>query len=57
MRLAVKDRQPELVSVLRRFDINRKSDSIMVEGSIPAATLRDMMAKAAKKSHAAVGSK
>ena len=57
MRLAVKDRQPELVSVLRRFDINRKSDSIVVEGSIPAATLRDMMAKAAKKSHAAVGSK
>lgn len=55
MRLAVKDKQPELVSVLRRFDINRKSDSITVEGSIPAATLRDLMNK--KKAAVAVGSK
>ena len=53
MRLAVKDKAPELVSVLRRFDINRKSDSITVEGSIPAAALRDMMAK----KQMAVGSK
>jgi hypothetical protein len=45
MRLAVKDKSPELVSVLRRFDISRKSDSIRVEGSIPASTLRDLMAK------------
>jgi hypothetical protein len=55
MRLAVKDKQPELVSVLRRFDINRKSDSITVEGSIPAAALRDLMNK--KKAAMAVGSK
>ena len=53
MRLAVKDKAPELVSVLRRFDINRKSDSITVEGSVPAAALRDMMAK----KQMAVGSK
>jgi hypothetical protein len=45
MRLAVKERQPEMVSVLRRFDVSRKSDSILVEGSIPAATLREMMAR------------
>ena len=57
MRLAVKDKQPELVSVLRRFDINRKSDSISVEGSIPAESLREMMAKAKAKAGAAVGSK
>lgn len=54
MRLAVKDKQPELVSVLRRFEINRKSDSITVEGSIPAASLKQMMAK---KMATAVGSK
>jgi hypothetical protein len=53
LRLAVKDKSPEMVSVLRRFDVSRKSDSIMVEGSIPAATLRELMAK----KHAAVGSK
>lgn len=53
LRLAVKDKSPEMVSVLRRFDVSRKSDSIMVEGSIPAATLRDLMAKKT----AAAGSK
>jgi len=54
MRLAVKDKAPEMVSVLRRFDVSRKSDSIMVEGSIPAATLKELMAK---KHATAVGSK
>ena len=53
LRLAVKDKAPEMVSVLRRFDVSRKSDSIRVEGSIPAATLRELMAK----KHAAMGSK
>ncbi|HEX6098427.1 MAG TPA: hypothetical protein VF432_19055 [Thermoanaerobaculia bacterium] len=53
LRLAVKDKSPEMVSVLRRFDVARKSDSIQVEGSIPAATLRDLMAKKT----AAAGSK
>ncbi len=53
LRLAVKDKAPEMVSVLRRFDVSRKSDSITVEGSIPAATLRELMAKKT----AAVGSK
>ena len=53
LRLAVKDKAPEMVSVLRRFDVSRKNDSIMVEGSIPAQTLRELMAK----KQAAVGSK
>lgn len=45
MRLAVKDKSPEMVSVLRRFDVSRKSNSILVEGSIPASQLRELMAK------------
>jgi hypothetical protein len=45
MRLAVKDKAPEMVSVLRSFDITRKNDSLMIEGSIPASALREMMAK------------
>lgn len=45
MRLAVKEKAPEMVSVLRSFDVTRKADSIRVEGSIPASTLRQMMAK------------
>jgi hypothetical protein len=45
MRLAVKDKSPEMVSVLRRFDVTLKRDSVVVEGSIPAAQLREIMAK------------
>jgi hypothetical protein len=45
MRLAVKDKSPELVSVLRRFDVQRSADGISVNGSIPADSLRKLMAK------------
>lgn len=45
LRLAVKDKSPEMVTVLRRFDVSRKSDSILIEGSIPAAAIREMIAK------------
>jgi len=45
LRLAVKDKQPEMVSVLRGFDVTRKNDSVTIEGSIPANVLREMMAK------------
>lgn len=45
LRLAIKDKQPEMVSVLRKFDVSRKDDYVRIEGSIPASTLRDLMAK------------
>lgn len=45
MRLAVKDKSPQMVPVLRKFDVSRKDDYIRVEGSIPASTIRDLMAK------------
>ena len=45
MRIAVKDKAPEMVAVLRRFDIERTSGSITVEGSIPAESIRQLMAK------------
>lgn len=45
MRLAVKEKSPEMVSVLRRFEVSRKDDSIRIEGSIPASSLRELMAK------------
>lgn len=45
LRLAVKDKSPQMVSVLRGFEISRKADSLTIEGSIPATTLREMMAK------------
>jgi hypothetical protein len=45
LRLAAKEKAPEMVSVLRRFDVSRNAELIKVEGSIPAATLRELMAK------------
>lgn len=44
MRLAVKDKSPDMVSVLRRFDVDRTSDSVRVSGTIPAESLRKLMA-------------
>lgn len=46
MRLAVKDKQPQLVTVLRRFDVTRSQDSVTVSGSIPAKSLNELLAKA-----------
>jgi len=45
LRLAVKDKAPEMVSVLRAFDVSRKNDAILIEGSIPASQLRNFVAK------------
>lgn len=45
LRIVAKDKAPEMVSVLRRFDIDRRSGSITVEGSIPATTLHELMVK------------
>jgi hypothetical protein len=45
MRLAVKDTRPDLVSVLRRFDVERTKDAVKISGSIPADALRKVMTK------------
>lgn len=45
LRLAVKEKAPEMVTVLRSFDVSQKNDAVLIEGSIPAAQLREMMAK------------
>ena len=45
MRLAVKDSQPDLVSVLRRFEVDRANDSVRITGTIPADSLRKVMVK------------
>lgn len=45
LRLAVREKAPEMVAVIRRFDVSRKNDAVLIEGSIPAAQLREMMAK------------
>lgn len=45
LRIAASEKAPEMVPVLRRFDVDRNAESISVRGSIPAASIRDVMAK------------
>ena len=45
MRLAVQDKQPEMVPVLRRFNVARTNDSVTITGSVPAETFRTWSAK------------
>lgn len=48
MRLAAQDKAPEMVSVLRKFDVSRTSDSVAISGTFPAQTLKDFVAKQAQ---------
>lgn len=45
MRLAVQEKSPELVSVLRKFDVSRTNDTVSISGSLPAETLKEFVAK------------
>ena len=45
MRLAVQDKQPDLVPVLRKFDVSRTTDTVAISGTVPAQTLKDFVAK------------
>jgi hypothetical protein len=43
-RLAVKDKQPDLVSVLRRFQVERTDNSVRITGTIPGESIRKLLA-------------
>jgi len=45
MRLAVQDKQPDLVSILRRFNVSRTNDSVTINGSVPAETFKKYAAE------------
>lgn len=45
MRLAVQDKQPDLVPVLRKFTVSRSSDSVTISGSVPAETFKKYAAQ------------
>lgn len=46
MRLAVQEKSPDLVSLLRKFTVSRSSDTVTISGSVPAETFRTWAAKA-----------
>jgi hypothetical protein len=41
MRLAVQEKEPDMVSVLRRFSVSRNDDSVTITGSVPAETFKN----------------
>jgi hypothetical protein len=49
MRLAVQDKQPDMVPVLRRFNVARTNDSVTITGSVPAETFKNWSAKNSAK--------
>jgi hypothetical protein len=52
MRLAVQDKAPEMVSLLRKFTVTRTDNSVSISGSVPAETFKTWVAKS--QSHASV---
>jgi hypothetical protein len=49
MRLAVQDKQPDLVSALRRFSVSRSDDSVTISGTVPAAMFREYVGRHAER--------
>jgi len=45
MRLAVQDKAPEMVSLLRKFTVTRTDNSVSISGSVPAETFKTWVAK------------
>jgi len=45
MRLAVQDKAPEMVSLLRKFTVTRTDSSVQISGSVPAETFKTWVAK------------
>lgn len=50
MRLAVQEKSPELVSVLRKFSVSRTDSSVSISGSVPAETFKTWVAKSQQHS-------
>jgi hypothetical protein len=42
-RLAVHEKFPELVPILRKFDIERDDEGVSITGTLPASFVRRMM--------------
>ncbi len=50
LRLAVQDKSPDLVSVLRKFSVSRSDDSVTVSGTVSGETFRSWVAKSSSHS-------
>jgi hypothetical protein len=50
MRLAVQDKSPDLVGVLRKFDVKRTADTVSISGTVPASQLKKFASSGASRS-------
>jgi len=48
-RMAVQDKSPELVSVIRKFQVDSDADAVTIRGNLPAAFLRSLENHTAKR--------
>jgi hypothetical protein len=48
-RLAVQEKSPEMVTMIRRFSVSNDGESVSVRGTLPAAFLRSIADKAERK--------
>jgi hypothetical protein len=48
LRLAAQDKAPDMVSLLRRFNVSRNEESVTVSGTLPADSLKTLAAKQMK---------
>jgi hypothetical protein len=52
LRLAVQDKQPDLVPVLRRFQVQSDGDAVTISGNLPASVLKTLTSKSEKEKRA-----
>jgi hypothetical protein len=45
LRIAAQEKQPEMVSVIRRFDVDKTSDAVTLSGTVPAAQVNSFIAR------------
>ena len=44
-RMAVQEKQPDLVPVLRAFKVTQGADSVTISGTLPGSVIREVAAK------------
>jgi hypothetical protein len=47
--MAVQDKSPELVPVIRKFKVESDGDAVSISGSLPGTFLRSLESKRAQK--------
>ncbi len=45
LRMAAQEEQPEMVKIIRRFEVNSSADAVTLTGSVPATFLHDFLAR------------